>query len=131
MCKAAEEDVLGEDVLQEHLADVGLGIGGADAAVAEFEELGHARAVGGVAGLGVGDGLTQVLKYVGEVGLELLLGLAELLDLGEFVIEEGADGAVQFAGAGHVRPHGLGAVLEEDGAEGVLEDDVVAGGSRG
>ena len=31
------------------------------------------------------------------------------------------------AGAGHVRAHGLGAVLEEDGGEGVLEDDVVAG----
>ena len=34
---------------------------------------------------------------------------------------------MQFAGAGHVHPHGLGAVLEEDGGLGVFEEDVVAG----
>ena len=81
----------------------------------------------GVAGLDVGDGLAQVVKHGREIGLELLLGLAELLDFGQFVVEEDTDEAVEISGARHVNPHGLLSVLEEDGSEGVLEDDVVAG----
>ena len=78
----AEEDVLGEDVLQQHFAHVGGGDGGADGLLAVGEEAGCAVLVGGVAGLGVGDGRAEVVEDGGEVGLELLLGLAELLDLG-------------------------------------------------
>ena len=71
--------------------------------------------------------MAQVFEHGGQVGAELLAGLAELLDLRQFVVEEAADEPVQFAGAGHVHPHGLFAVLEQDGDAGVLEDDVVAG----
>ena len=123
----AEEDVAGEDVLEEHLADVGVGDVGADGLAAEGEEEGGGVLVVGVVGLGVGDGLAEAFEDGGEVGLELLAGLAELLDLGQFVVEEAADEAVEIAGAGHVGAHGLGAVLEEDGGLGVLEEDVVAG----
>ena len=123
----AEEDVAGEDVLQQHLADVGVGDVGADGLAAEGEEEGGGVLVVGVVGLGVGDGLAEAFEDGGEVGLELLAGLAELLDLGQFVVEEAADEAVEITGAGHVGAHGLGAVLEEDGGLGVLEEDVVAG----
>ena len=80
-----------------------------------------------VLGLGLLDGLAQVLEDGGQVGLELLLRLPELLDLRQLVVEEAADDPVKVAGAGHVGPHGLFAVLDQDGGPGVLEDDVVAG----
>ena len=123
----AEEDVAGEDVLEQHLADVGVGDVGADGLAAEVQEEGGGVLVVGVAGLGVGDGLAEALQDGGEVGLELLAGLAELFDLGQLVVQEAADEAVELARAGHVDAHGLVAVLDEDGGLGVLEEDVVAG----
>ena len=63
----------------------------------------------------------------GKIGLELLAGVAELFDLGQLVVEEAADEAMEVPGAGHIDAHGLLAVLEENGGLGVLEDDVVAG----
>ena len=123
----SQEDVLGEDVLQEHLAHVGLGNGRADAAVALLEELRHAIAVGFVVGLGVGHGQAKVLEHGGEVGLELLLGLPELFDLRQFIVKKGPDEPVQFAGARHIHPHRLFAVLVQHGDAGILKDDVVAG----
>ena len=91
------------------------------------QEDGGGVLVVGVVRLGVGHGLAEALQDGGQVGLELLAGLAELLDLGQIVVQEAADQAVQFARAGHVHPHGLVAVLEKDGGLGVFEEDVVAG----
>ena len=82
--------------------------------------------VGLVLGLGLLDGPAQVFEDGGQVGLELPLRLPELLDLRELVVEEAADEAVKVAGAGHVGPHRLLAVLDQDGGQGVLEEDVVA-----
>ena len=56
--------------------------------MAQLQEFHHALAVGLVAGLGIGHGLPQVLEDVREVRLELLLGLAELPDFGQFIVEE-------------------------------------------
>ena len=120
-----EEDVLGEDVLEQHLPHIGLGHGGADAAVAQFKEPGDAFAVVGIAFLGLSHRLAEVLENGGQVGLELLLCLTELLDLRQFVAEEAGDEPVQVGGPGHVHPHGLFPVLDQDGGAGVLEDDVV------
>ena len=80
----------------------------------------------GVVRVGLVHGLAEVGDDVGEVGIELGLGVAELLDLGKLVVEEAADEAVERAGLVHVDAHGLFAVLDEDGGAGVLEDDVVA-----
>ena len=81
----------------------------------QLEEAGDALAVGGVVGLGVGHGFAQVVQHGGQVGLELLPRLPELLDFGQFVVEKAADEPVQVGGAGHIHPHRLFAVLEEDG----------------
>ena len=75
----------------------------------------------------VGDGGPQVFQHHGEVGLELALGLAELLDLRQLVVQEDPDEAVQLAVPGHIDPHRLAVVLDEHGGLGVLEDDVVPG----
>ena len=127
LAEHAQEDVLGEDVLQQHLAHVAVGHGRADGLPAEGQEGGGGRLVVGVVCLGVLHRLPQIVDYGGEVGLELPLGLAKLLDLRQLVVQERADEAVQLAGAGHVDPHGDAAVLNQDGGEGVLEDDVVRG----
>ena len=122
----AQEDVLRQDVLEQHLPHVGVGHLGADGLPAQLQEAGGGGHVVMVLGLGLLDGLAQVLEDGGQVGLELPLRLPELLDLRQLVVEEAADDPVKVAGAGHVGPHGLFAVLDQDGGPGVLEDDVVA-----
>ncbi len=79
-----------------------------------------------VLGLCFLDSLSQVGQDSGQVRLELLLRLAELLDLRELVVQESANEPVQLPRAGHVDAHCLLTVLDEDGGLGVLEDDVVA-----
>ncbi|MCE2502012.1 MAG: hypothetical protein J4G13_14290 [Dehalococcoidia bacterium] len=51
----------------------------------------------------------------GKIGLELLAGVTELFDLGQFVVEEAADEAMEVPGPGHIDAHGLLAVLESGG----------------
>ena len=80
-----------------------------------------------VAGLGVKDGFPQVRQHCGQIVLELLPRLSELLDLGQFVVEELPHQRVQGGRVGHVHPQGFPLVLEQDGGTGVLEEDVVAG----
>ena len=123
----AQEDVLGEDVLQQHLANIGGGDVGADGLVALLQEGLGGCLVGHVASLGGVHGSAQVVEDSGQVGFELLLGLAELLDLRQFVVEEAADQAVQFARAGHIHPHCFFPILEQHGGLGVFENYVVAG----
>ena len=76
------EDVLGEDVLQEHLAHVVRPHVLADGLAAEVEEAVGGGAVGRVTFLGGVDGGAQAVEDGGQVGLELALRLAELLDFG-------------------------------------------------
>ena len=49
---------------------------------------------------------------VGQVGLELALGVPELLDLRKLIVQEDADQPVQFPIPGHIHPHRLVAVLD-------------------
>ena len=122
----AQEDVLGEDVLEQHLAHVGGGHVRADGVATQLEEADGGGLVLGVVRLGGLHRLAQVGDDGGKVGLELRLGAAELLYLRQLVVEEAADEPVERAGLVHVHPHGLFAVLDQHRRAGVLEDDVVA-----
>ena len=79
--KNSLEDVLGQDVLQQHLPHVGLGDRWADAAVTQLEELGDASPVSLVAYLGIRHCLSQVFQHRRQVRGKLLAGLSELPDL--------------------------------------------------
>ena len=127
LVKDPVEDVLGEDVLEQHLPHVGLGHVGADAPAAQGQELRCPGPVVGVALLGRRHRLPQVLQHRRQVRLELRLGLAELLDAGQFVVQEPAYEPVQFPGAGHVHPQRHVAVLHQHRRFRVLEHDVVPG----
>ena len=106
------KDVLGQDMLQQHLPHVGLGDRWTDAAVAQIEEFRDPVLVGGIPHLGIRHRLPQVFQHRWQVRGELLPCLPELADLGELVVEEPADEPVQTGGVGHVDPHRLSAVLE-------------------
>ena len=123
----AEEDVLGQDVLEQHFPHVRRRHGGANGPAAQVQEGRGGFLVLRVLRLGLGDGGPQVLEHGGQVGLELALGLAELLDFRQLVVQEDADEAVQLPVPGHIYPHRLAAVLDQNSGLGVLEDDVVLG----
>ena len=53
------------------------------------------------------------------------LGLTEFLNLRQFVVQERADKPVQLPVPGHIHPHRLIAVLDQDCGLRVLKDDVV------
>ena len=55
------------------------------------------------------------------------MGVAELLDVGQFVVQEPPYQPVQFSLSGHVHPQGYIAVLHQHRRLRVLEDDVVPG----
>ena len=99
-----QEYVLGEDVLEQHLAHVCFGDLRADALAAQVEEVGGGGPVALVLALGLLDGLTQVFENGGQVCLELGLRLSELLDLRELVVEEAADEAGRGRPGGTCRP---------------------------
>ena len=77
--------------------------------------------------LGVGDGGSQVLQHRGQVGLELVLGVPELLDLRKLIVQEDPDETMQVLASGHIYPHRLAGVLDQHGGLGVLENNVVSG----
>ena len=114
-----QEDVLGEDVLQQHLADVGGGHGGAYALLAQLQEGHCGLLILRVVDLGLLYGLPQVADDGWQVGLELLLRLAELLYFRQLVVQERANEPVELSGAGHLNPHHLLPVLNQDGGLGV------------
>ena len=47
----------------------------------------------------------RVLQHRGQVGLELALGVPELLDLRKLIVQEDADQPVQLPVPGHIHPH--------------------------
>ena len=110
--KDAQKDVLGEDVLDEHFTHVGFGNGRADALSALFEEFGGVLLVVRVVCLGVFHRLPQIFEDGGQVCFEQLLGMSELLDLRQFVVEEAEYETVEVGGFAHVDPHGFFTVLE-------------------
>ena len=123
--KHPQENVLGQDVLEQHFPHVGAGHLRADGLPAQVEESGGGGLVVGVARFGDGHGLPQIVQHGGQVGLELPLRPAELFDVGQFVVEEAAYQPVQFPGAGHIHPQGHVPVLNQDGGFRVLKDYVV------
>ena len=84
----AQENISRQYVLWAHLADVDFGDGWADALSALFKKFGGVLLVLGVDCFGVFDRLPQVFEDGGQVCFEQLLGMSELLDLRQFVVEE-------------------------------------------
>ena len=123
------EDVLREDVLQEHFAHIVAGHRRADAPLADREEVGGGGPVVGIARLGRLHGLPQAADYGRKIRLELLLGLAEFRDLRRLIVKKAEYESVQFLAVGHIHPQGfLGCLaplpLEKDGSAGILKDDI-------
>ena len=69
-------------------------------------------AVGCVTGFGLFDRLPETGQHFWQVGAELLLGLAKILNLREFIIQEARYQAMEFGRLRHVDAHSLSAVLE-------------------
>ena len=114
-------------MLQQHFPHVCFGYVGADSLTAQVKENSGCGLVRFTALFGRGHRLPQVLQYCRQVCLELDLGLPELLDIGQFVVQEAAYQPVQFPGPGHIHPQGHAAVLDQNGCLRVLEDYVVLG----
>ena len=76
-----QEDILGEDVLQQHLPHVRVGHVGTHRAPTQFKKAARSRAVIGVAGLRLGHRGAQIVQNRRKVRFELLPRLPELLDL--------------------------------------------------
>ena len=116
-----QEDVLRQNVLDQHLPHVVVGHRRADGPVAQVKENLRRFLIPAVAGLGVNYGFPQVLQHCRQVIPELLPRLPELLDFGQFVVEELPNQRVQRGSVGHVHPHRFPLVLEQDGGARVLE----------
>ena len=119
------EDLLGQDVLDQHLAHVGFGKQGVDRLLRVGEKFGLRRAEGGIAGLLPVDHVAQGLQHGGQVGLELLHRGAEVGDLLALKPEEQLEQLLQLGGVGHVAAKHLFLVLDEHGGVVIAEDDVV------
>jgi hypothetical protein len=119
------KDFLGQDVLDQHLAHVGLAQRGVDGLLRVGEKPGLRRAEVGIAGLLLVDHGAQGLQHGGQVGLELLHRGAEIGDLLALEAEEQLEQLLQLGGVGHVAAQHLFLVLDEHGGAVVAEDDVV------
>ena len=122
----SQENVLGQDVLNQHFLNVELRHLGADGTVAKLQKAGGGGLVV-VAFGGVPHGLAQGGQDVRQVFLELIPRRPEFLDLPGYVIEERLYEPVQLAGIAHIGLHCDGAALEQDRGAGILKDDVVVG----
>jgi hypothetical protein len=101
------EDFLGQDVLDQHLAHVGLAQRGVDGLLRVGEEPGLRRAEVGIAGLLLVNHGAQRLQHGGQVGLELLHRGAEIGDLLALEAEEQLEQLLQLGGVGHVAAQAL------------------------
>ncbi len=123
--KDGGEDLLGQDVLDQHLPHIGRGEAGVDGFLRVREER-----LRGQAELRVGlvrplDHLAQRLEHGGKVGLELLDGFPELRYLGTGVAEEQAQELLERHHVVDGTAHHLGPRLDQDCLGRILEDDVV------
>ncbi len=119
------EDLFRQHMLDQHFAHVGLGEAGVDGLLRMLQELARGLAEGGVLAELAFDHLAQGGQHFGQIGLELLDGLAKAGDFGPLVAEEELEQLLQLRHVGDVAAHHLLAVLDQHGLAAVLEDDVV------
>jgi len=119
------EDLLGQDVLDQHLAHVIAGQGRVDRLLRMGKEPRRLFGKGRVAGIGRGDGHAQAFKDRRQVGLELVHGRAEFGDLGAFPGEEQRQEPAERVNIRHRAAHDLDPVLDQHRRFAVLEQDVV------
>ena len=122
-----DEDVLREDMLDDHLAHVGHHQVGVDGFVAELEEVGARLAEGRVDLRLLGDQRAQGLQQVGQILFEGLDGLAETFDAGRLIAHKGGEQVVQRGGLCEGRARYLLTVLNQHRRLAILEEDVFLG----
>ena len=119
------EDFFGQDVLDQHLAHIGVAQRGVDGLLRMQQELVFRRTEAGVLFVFPFDHFAQRLQHGGQVGLELLHRRPKTRDLGPLETEEQLEQFGQGLRVGHVAAQDFGAVLPEHGNCVVAEDDVV------
>ena len=122
-----QENVLGQNMLDQHLPDVVVRHVGANRLVAKFEEDPRRLLIPWIARLGFKNSFAKFLQDSRQVSLELMPRFPKLLDLRQFVVQKLSNQLVKGSRIGHVRPHHFLLVLEEYGGTRVLKKDVVAG----
>ena len=119
------EDLLGQDVLDQHLPHVRLAQRRVDRRARVRQEHPRRRLKPGVPRIRLVDLPPQRVEHVRQVGLELLHRRAELGDLRPLPGEEQAHQPVQRLHVGHPAAQRLAPVLPQHRRRRVLEDDVV------
>jgi hypothetical protein len=118
-------------VLDEHLLDGGVGEIGIDAAPGELRKVGKRLDETPVCFALLFDDFDEAAGEFGNAVPKLADGALPFGVRGRCVAEEGVESVNEGLRLGEVGVEGKGVVLEQEGAARGLEEDVVAGGSRG
>ena len=119
------ENLLGEDVLDQHFPDVLGGDRGVDRLLCVFEEFDRGFAERRVVALRRFDHRSQSVEHSGQIGLKLGDRLVELGDLAALVAEKQIEQSLQALGVVDRATHDLMPVLDQNGCAAVLKNDVV------
>ena len=119
------ENLFGEDVLDKHLAHIGIGEIRIDRLLRMGEELFLRFAKARVGFVLQRDHLAQGLQHGGQIGFELFHRRAKTRDLGTFKTEKKFEQFRQRLRVGHVAAQHLVAVLPQHGNRIIGKDDVV------
>ncbi len=125
------EHILGEDVLDEHLAHVGHFHAGIDGLLAQLQEFAQGLTERDILGVLLFNDGAQLGCQGGDVLVELLDGAVELADLERLVGDEAGKQRVEGGDVGKSGAQDFGAVLVEHGGMGVFEQNVVGGVALG
>ena len=121
------EDVLGEHVLDDHLAHVGHLHARVDGLLAQLQELVQRLPESRVGAELLFDDGAQLVGQGRHVGVELLDGAVELAHLARLVGDEARQQRIERGGIGKVGAQHLLAVLVQHRRVGILEEDVGGG----
>ena len=119
------ENALGEDVLDEHFLDSGLGKIGVQRTVAKDDKAGQCIPEDGVLPLLFRDDVRKGAAMFCDAVLEFSARLLPLLDGRLVVVEEGAQRIRELVGTGQCTVEDACAILIEHGTVGGLEEDIL------
>lgn len=122
-----DEDVFRQDVLDDHLPDVGHDDVGVDGIPAEFQKISACFGEGCILGRLVFDQPPEFHDQIGKILFESFNRLTEGPDLLGFVVDKGCDQAIEGGVVVEGNPLQLPAVPDEDGGSAVLEEDIGRG----